>query len=65
MTAAQPQRRIFVWPTVIGLASLTGLLSALIGDGTWNGLSWAMLAVPVGISLTATCRGRRRRPGPT
>jgi hypothetical protein len=65
MTASQPQRRIFLWPTIIGLASLIGLLSALIGDGTWDGLSWAMLAVPVGISLTAARRGRRRRPAPT
>jgi hypothetical protein len=65
MTATQPQRRIFLWPAVIGLASLIGLLSALIGDGTWDGLSWAMLTLPVGISLAATCSGRSRRPAPT
>lgn len=58
MIAAQSLRRIFRWPVAIAAASLIGLLSALIGDGAWDALSWAMLAPPAIIGLLATCGGR-------
>jgi hypothetical protein len=35
--------RIFRWPLVIGLASLVGLIAALVGDGLLNVLSWVTL----------------------
>jgi len=59
--AAQPASRIFFWPATVGAASLAGLLSALIGDGAWDGLSWILLAMPAGISLVAPFRGNGRR----
>jgi hypothetical protein len=40
-------RQIFALPVVIGILSTVGLLAALIGDGWWDGLSWATLSVPV------------------
>jgi hypothetical protein len=64
MIAAQSLRRIFRWPTIIAATSLIGLLSALIGDGAWDGLSWAMLVPPVVIGLLATCRGRNKQQEP-
>jgi hypothetical protein len=64
MIAAQSLRRIFRWPAIIAAASLTGLLSALIGDGAWDGLSWIMLAPPVLIGLAATCRSHGKRQEP-
>ncbi len=35
--------RIFRWPAVIGLMSLAGLISALVGDGLYDALSWLLL----------------------
>lgn len=64
MIAAQSLRRIFRWPAIIAATSLIGLLSALIGDGAWDGLSWAMLAPPVLIVLIATCRGHGKQQEP-
>ena len=40
-------RQVFAWPLVLAIASLIGLLSALIGDAAWDGISWAMLGAPV------------------
>jgi hypothetical protein len=40
-------RQIFALPVVIGILSTVGLLAALIGDGWWDGLSWATLSLPV------------------
>jgi hypothetical protein len=39
----QSTGRIFTWPLVIGVASVTGLLAALVGDGTYDALSWVLL----------------------
>lgn len=54
MTMVQLRRRktlwqIFRWPVVIAILSTVGLLSALLGDGIWDGLSWIMLAIPVAL----------------
>ena len=52
--------RIFRWPLCLGLASLGGLLSALLGDGPWDVLSWVLLGGPVLVGLgLAWCE----RPG--
>jgi hypothetical protein len=52
-TAAPRQRRsltqIFAIPTLIGIASLGGLVFALVGDDAWDALSWAALALPVAL----------------
>ncbi|MGE0802561.1 MAG: hypothetical protein AB7G13_18890 [Lautropia sp.] len=37
---------IFRWPLLLGALSIVGLVSALIGDGVWDGLSWAALGIP-------------------
>lgn len=34
---------IFRWPLVIGIASLAGLISALVGDGWYDAASWLLL----------------------
>lgn len=44
--ARQTLRQIFAAPLVIGVLSTIGLISALVGDGLWDGLSWLSLAVP-------------------
>ena len=40
---------IFRWPRLLFGLSLFGLLSALIGDGVYDLLSWLSLGVPLGL----------------
>lgn len=43
---------ILRWPLLIAMVSIVGLVSALVGDGWWDMLSWATLGVPaLGFSL--------------
>jgi hypothetical protein len=41
--------QIFAVPLVVGIVSSLGLVFALVGDGWWDGLSWAALGVPVAL----------------
>lgn len=34
-------------PSLLGISSLTGLISALVGDGSWDALSWLTLGIPL------------------
>ncbi len=47
----QPRRQtngqIFAIPIVLGVLSIVGLVSALVGDGVWDGVSWVTLAIPI------------------
>ena len=36
-------------PIAIGVMSAVGLISALLGDGLWDTLSWIALAIPVAV----------------
>ena len=53
----QTIRQIFAWPAVIAILSTAGLLSALLGDGIWDGLSWVVLTVPVALYCGFIRRG--------
>jgi hypothetical protein len=55
----QTTRQIFAAPAVIGGLSVVGLISALVGDGVWDGLSWLTLGVPVALCAFFTLRPRR------
>lgn len=44
---AQSARQIFRIPLVLGVATAVGLVSALIGDGVWDALSWLALSAPL------------------
>jgi uncharacterized membrane protein YjjP (DUF1212 family) len=50
-------RRVFRWPILIAAASIAGLLSALIGDGWADMLSWALLGGLVIVMAVAWRRG--------
>lgn len=41
--------RAYVVPTILALASLIGLVSALIGDGVFNVISWLILGGLLGV----------------
>lgn len=47
---AKSNGELFFWPLVIGLTSTAGLISALLGDGIWDAVSWGLLAIPVATS---------------
>lgn len=50
--------RTFAAPLAIGLVSLVGLVSALMGDGLADWISWAGLAIPLAVIVWA--RATRR-----
>ena len=43
----QGLRAIFLAPLLIATVSTAGLISALVGDGVWDVVSWIGLSVPV------------------
>jgi hypothetical protein len=51
-------RRVFVLPGLIALVSLIGLISALLGDGLNDWISWIGLSVPLAALLWARLRRR-------
>lgn len=51
-------RKLWGKPFIIGIITLIGLLSALIGDYLWDGLSWLMLSIPVLVVLFFFCRSK-------
>jgi hypothetical protein len=44
------RNRTFLWPAVVGVATAIGLISALLGDGVWDVLSWLTLALPAALA---------------
>jgi hypothetical protein len=50
--------RIFAAPLAIGIISVAGLISALVGDGWWDTFSWAALGLPICLYLTFIWRRR-------
>ncbi len=51
MTTPLSSSRIWGMPIAIGIVSTIGLLSAILGDGIWDGLSWIALTIPIAVSL--------------
>lgn len=51
----------FVVPAWIGAASLVGLVSALVGDGVFDVVSWLVFAALIGVVLRAWIKRDRRR----
>ena len=47
MVAHRSLTQIFAAPLAIAIVSTVGLISALVGDGWWDAVSWAALGLPV------------------
>ncbi|SIT14666.1 hypothetical protein [Achromobacter sp. MFA1 R4] len=43
----QSAGEVFRVPIWLGIASVVGLVSALLGDGVWDGVSWGAILMPV------------------
>lgn len=50
--------RAYVVPLILALASLVGLVSALIGDGVFNLISWLILGGLLGVIVWALATRR-------
>ena len=47
MSSERNIRQIFFIPAVLGVFSLIGLITALVGDGIYDFLSWVALCIPL------------------
>ncbi len=47
MKTPSPFIKLWAMPIVLGLLSTAGLISALLGDGLCDALSWLALSVPI------------------
>lgn len=48
-------------PLVVGVLSIGGLLTALVGDGLWNVISWALVATPLFAVAAALFRNQNKQ----
>lgn len=55
----QSAGEVFRIPVWLGVASGVGLVSALLGDGVWDALSWLTILAPVA-AVAWAWRGRAR-----
>lgn len=49
----QSVREVFFIPILLSVAVLIGLVSALIGDGIWDMVSWLTILAPVVVVILA------------
>jgi hypothetical protein len=55
--------RQWLWPIVLAMVTVFGLLAALVGEGgIWWALSWLLLAVPLLVVVYYLTAARRTRP---
>ena len=59
--AAKAPRSAFIAPAWITVASIVGLVSALVGDGVFDALSWLVFAVLIGLFVRAWIKRERKR----
>ncbi|MDE1146447.1 MAG: hypothetical protein PW843_07465 [Azospirillaceae bacterium] len=53
-------RQVWAWPVALGVLTVFGLLSALLGEhGVWWVLSWVTLAAPLVVIVASLLRARR------
>ena len=56
-----PPRSPFVAPAWITVASIVGLVSALVGDGVFDVVSWLIFGSLIGLVARAWIRRERKR----
>ena len=61
---SQSLKAIFAVPAVVGVATAVGLVSALVGDGLWDAVSWVTLGFAVVPALWYSVPPGPRRPEP-
>jgi hypothetical protein len=43
----RPVGRVYGIPVLLAILTIFGLLAALLGQGSWHGLSWLALSIPI------------------
>lgn len=56
MSAPLTVSQIWGMPALLGVISVIGLFSALLGDGVWDAVSWVTLSLPIVAILWHTIR---------
>lgn len=56
-------RSLWRWPVVLGVLTVSGLVSALLSDGGW-GDAWSWLALGIPVAVMAWFSWRRRPAAP-
>ena len=60
VSASRPSVAVWPWPIALGLLTIFGLLSALLGQhGIWLALSWAALSIPLIVTVICLIRAWR------
>jgi hypothetical protein len=63
-TMKRPRRQslgaIFLVPAVLAALTCVGLVSALLGDDLWDGLSWLTLSAPIAVVVWYALVRRRK-----
>jgi len=59
--AANAPRSPFIAPAWITIASIVGLVSALVGDGVFDAISWLVFGSLVGLFIRAWIKRERKR----
>lgn len=54
----RPTARAYLVPALLALASVVGLVAALIGDGIFNAVSWLILGGLIGVIAWALATRR-------
>ncbi|MFT8720592.1 hypothetical protein [Acetobacter sp.] len=61
VSASRHPVAVWPWPIALGLLTIFGLLSALLGQhGVWLALSWAALSIPLIVTVICLIRAWRR-----
>lgn len=63
VSASRPSASVWPWPIALGLLTIFGLLSALLGQhGIWLALSWAALSIPLIVTVACLFKAWCRTP---
>ena len=62
MSVPQITRQIWTVPIALGIVSAIGLVSALLGEGMWDALSWVTLTAPIAAALWFVVRAISHSP---
>ncbi|MGY6771203.1 hypothetical protein [Komagataeibacter sp. NFXK3] len=63
VSASRHPVAVWPWPIALGLLTIFGLLSALLGQhGIWLALSWAALSIPLIVTVAYVLRAWCRTP---
>jgi predicted cobalt transporter CbtA len=60
MTTPLTARQIWSMPLALAVVTAVGLMSALLGDGFWDVLSWVSLVAPMIVILRCAASSRSR-----